>query len=167
MRRFIASIITCLTLLAPTHVWANEDSHQALISELLTIMDAKSMSEGMQMQVATMMQNMEREMNITEDEQEIFNKHSRNMAATMKDAVAWEKLEPTVSGIYKSLFTEEELTGIIAFYKTPAGKAALAKMPLALQESMQLGQYMLEEASPSLRKIALELDAELKLKRAQ
>ena len=42
--------------------------------------------------------------------------------------------------IYAKHFTHEDIKGMIAFYETPLGKKTVAKLPLIMQESMQVGQ---------------------------
>ncbi len=42
--------------------------------------------------------------------------------------------------VYQKHLTEEDLTGITAFYKSPSGMKLAQESPLILQESMQVGQ---------------------------
>ena len=50
-------------------------------------------------------------------------------AAYFREAMSWEGLvEPTID-IYESTYTEEEIQGLINFYKSPIGIAYIKKMP--------------------------------------
>lgn len=53
---------------------------------------------------------------------------------------AFEKATPKMLDlmvdIYAHDFTEQELSDIVAFYKTPSGQAAIAKMPKVMAETM-------------------------------
>lgn len=42
---------------------------------------------------------------------------------------------PASQNIYRAAFTQEEVNGMIAFYRTPAGAATINKMPIVLQKS--------------------------------
>jgi hypothetical protein len=56
--------------------------------------------------------------------------------------------------VYARTYTEEELTGILEFYRTPAGRALLAKSPLLMQnisaETIKLMPEMMGEFVDSL-----------------
>lgn len=51
-----------------------------------------------------------------------------------------EELVDLVTPIYVKHLTKEEMEAAITFYRTPAGKAILAKLPVIMQESMTAGQ---------------------------
>jgi hypothetical protein len=50
-----------------------------------------------------------------------------------------ELMEMTVP-IYDRNFTQEDINGLLAFYRSDLGQRVLAKMPVVLQESMNAGQ---------------------------
>jgi hypothetical protein len=52
--------------------------------------------------------------------------------------------------VYQSAMTQEEVDGIVAFYRTPAGKAMVEKMPALMSAS---GQRMQQQLGPALEKI--------------
>lgn len=54
--------------------------------------------------------------------------------------VDFDELNELVIPIYARNFTDEELDGIIDFYRTPVGQSVLAKMPTVVEESLGIGQ---------------------------
>jgi len=54
--------------------------------------------------------------------------------------VDYEGLNEIIVPIYAQNFTDEELDGIIDFYRTPVGQSVLTKMPTVVQDSLQAGQ---------------------------
>jgi hypothetical protein len=48
------------------------------------------------------------------------------LATILASALSWEKLKPIYVKLYADTYTEQEMDGIIAFYKSPAGEAMLA-----------------------------------------
>lgn len=50
-----------------------------------------------------------------------------------------ENLEPEMVKIYVGAFSEDELHQLAAFYKTPVGQKALAKMPEVMQQGAEVG----------------------------
>lgn len=73
----------------------------------------------------------------------------------LKEQVNWAKIKPVFNQIYRDVFTQEEIDGLVAFYQTPAGKAYLTKMPQVIQKSSTLGQSQLQNIMP-LAKAAVD-----------
>jgi hypothetical protein len=65
----------------------------------------------------------------------------------------WTKLEPAYEQIYADLYTEDELDGILAFYKSPVGQAFLAKTPEATRQVLQLSKQQFDALTPQLEKL--------------
>ncbi|MEM8963437.1 MAG: DUF2059 domain-containing protein [Acidobacteriota bacterium] len=61
------------------------------------------------------------------------------------------QLVELVVPIYVKHLTQEEMEAAIAFYKTPAGKAMLEKMPVIMQESMVAGQAWGQEINAQVQ----------------
>lgn len=53
---------------------------------------------------------------------------------------SFDELVDMLAPIYKERLTEEDLKGIIAFYKSPVGKKLAEKTPEITSESMMVGQ---------------------------
>jgi len=66
-----------------------------------------------------------------------------------------DELVNLVVPVYDRNFTDEEIEGMLAFYSSPVGQKVLAKLPVVLQESMQVGQSWGQELS---KKIMLRLE---------
>ena len=72
------------------------------------------------------------------------------------DALQWNQLEPVFIDIYRRTFTQSEIEGMLSFYKTDAGKALIAKMPLAMQNSMQAMQARMATIMPQVQQLQKE-----------
>ena len=64
--------------------------------------------------------------------------------------------------VYKKSFTQQELDGIIAFYKTLAGQAAVNKLPVVMQNTMAEMQQMMQPIMSKMRQHGQEVAAEVK-----
>ena len=53
---------------------------------------------------------------------------------------------PLVIKLYSETFTTQELTDVVAFYKTPSGHALLAKQPELLTKSIAAGQQLVRDS---------------------
>ncbi len=51
------------------------------------------------------------------------------MIAVMEKATEWESIKPGVVAGFDDLFSEDELAGVVAFYKSPVGQAYANKLP--------------------------------------
>lgn len=86
----------------------------------------------------------------------------------MHEALSWEKLEPQFAKLYASEFTDEELDGIVAFYKTPAGQALAGKSIGLMPKASAISQNALAAVAPEIQKIMKEtMDAAAKKKTGQ
>ena len=65
--------------------------------------------------------------------------------------VGWTVMESAFTDIYAKTFTEDELTGIIAFYKSPAGIAFLDKTPTVNSQVTRTTQPKLGALQQQLR----------------
>jgi len=74
----------------------------------------------------------------------------------------WTKLEPMYIRIYQKTFSQEEVDGMIAFYKTPGGQAVVSKMPTAMQNTMDEMQQMMAPVMQSMQRMQQDVIAELK-----
>lgn len=70
------------------------------------------------------------------------------------------RLSQGIAEIYSDLLTEEEIRGLIEFYRTPLGKKSLSAMGEATARGAELGMAIGEEYAP-------ELDAMLQAARAE
>ncbi|MFZ2641096.1 MAG: DUF2059 domain-containing protein [Verrucomicrobiia bacterium] len=142
-----------------------EPATDATIKELLTIAKAQKLLDDINKQV-------ESQMNAaalkqldgrapTPHQQQVISKMTLRMAALLKEELAWEKMEPMYARLYKQSFTEEELAGMLAFYKTPPGQAVLNKLPVLMQTLMQDIQGMIARMTPRMGEIQRDFIAEI------
>lgn len=73
--------------------------------------------------------------------------------------LSWDNLKESYITLYAETFTQEELEGIIAFYKSPAGQAYVKKQPQLMQRSMELSQKLMQQVMPRIQALSKELQA--------
>jgi uncharacterized protein len=64
---------------------------------------------------------------------------------------AGDELENGIAKLYMESFSEQELRGLIDFYKSPLGAKALEQMPRLAQQGVQLGQRLAEKRTDELK----------------
>ncbi|GAB4088979.1 DUF2059 domain-containing protein [Hydrogenophaga soli] len=82
-----------------------------------------------------------------------------------RDELNWATFKPMLMRIYSDSYTQEELVGMLDFYKTPAGQAMVNKMPMVMQKTQ--GE-MLQRIGPMVQKmLAASQEAVAEAKKAQ
>jgi len=86
-----------------------------------------------------------------------------NEVSDMLDMIAkelsWENMKRDYIALYAETFSEDELRGMIAFYKTPVGQAWINKQPEIARKSMELGQRLMMRLMPRMQPLRLETNA--------
>lgn len=160
-------VMSALVLLFSTQLVAGEAEKQEKLKALVSVMDMDAMVDTMYDQVEAMMQNVSVQMGVKPSEQPIFEKHHAKITGLLKSEMSWEKMEPMVIDIYSRNFTEQQIDDLLAFYQTETGQALIKKMPTVMQESMLIGQSMMQQSIPKIQAMAQELAQELQQARAQ
>ena len=129
------------------------------LDELFTIMKVDRMSEvalsTLEGVMRKSMMEESRRQNITPDQQNYIDTALTKFMVVMREEISWSKMRPLSIQIYQETFTQDEVDGFIAFYKTPAGKALIEKMPIVMQKSMSLTQARL---GPIMQEMKKEID---------
>ena len=156
----LKSALAALLLLSSAAALA-EPASEASIRQLLDVTQAQKLVDGMRDQVsATINNSMSQEIQQSlhgatptpRQEQAIANMKSR-MVDLIQGALTWKKLEPRYMSLYRDTFSEEEVEGMLAFYRTPAGQAVINKMPVLAQKTVQETQKMISDMTPQLQQI--------------
>lgn len=59
---------------------------------------------------------------------------SATLQKIVEEEMSWSKIKPSYTKIFTKKFSQEEVNGLITFYKSPTGKAFLEKMPQINEE---------------------------------
>jgi uncharacterized protein len=117
-------------------------------------------------QVAAMSNNATREalkgQDVTPERQAILDGMRQKISAATTDLLNWDNLLPVYLRTYRDSFTQSEIDGVIKFYKSPAGRAYLAKLPLVMQNVMQEMQGLIKPMQEKMVAIQKETAQELK-----
>jgi hypothetical protein len=140
----------------------SEDS----IRRLLEVTEARKLLDGMMAQIDTLMRrNMEQALRgrqLTPEQEAIIARMRSRMADAFRDEMAWEKLEPLYVRVYRDTFTQGEVDGMLAFYRTDAGRAVIVKMPVVIQTTMSDMQLRMQPLVQKMRAIEEETLTELR-----
>lgn len=149
---------------------ADKPASEASIREMLRITQSDKMADGMVGQIGEMvkrsvLQSVGRE--LTVEEQKAADVHMVKLRGLIEAEINWAKLEPIAVGIYQKAFTQAEVDGMIAFYKTPAGQAAILKTPAVMQQSMLAMQGRMASLSQPIQQAVQAVVAEVRANAAK
>jgi uncharacterized protein len=135
--------------------WADEASKAAKVEEMFRVTKSEAMMERSLAQVRAMQQAQAAKLDLGEDP---VKKQQATEAINklVAEHLGWEKLKPRFVALMAEAFTDEELDGILAFYRSAAGKAMVEKMPQFMAKTMGVVQGAMQEMEPEIRRIVDE-----------
>jgi hypothetical protein len=148
-------------LLVAGAAWADEASKKAKVEEMLRLSNTEQMLKQTLSQMQAMQAQEAARMappGAKAEGQEVQNR----LMKLIQDRLSWEKLKPAFVQLYADTYTDEELDGIVGFYKSPAGRAFLEKMPVLVNKTMKLTQDMMGDLTPEIRRMAEDAAKEKK-----
>lgn len=162
--------ILALSLLLSANLAFAEPVTDATLEELLVLTKSEKMITDMQDQMKTMMEQsmakMTQDQAPSPEEKKALDNMVSKMLVAMKEEISWAKMKPLTMNLYKETFTEEEVKGMIEFYKTPAGEAMASKMPTLMQKTMAATQEMMVGLQPKMQQIQQEFMQEMQAAQA-
>jgi hypothetical protein len=138
---------------------ADDASRRAKAAQLVTLLHSESMVQqafsNIMQQVTTTAQNAAGPSPTPENKAKLDG-FEKKVSQLLDAQLGWKAMEPTITGLYSKTFTEQELDGIVAFYKTPAGIALLDKMPGINTQVNQLAQSRLTSLQPQINQMFVD-----------
>jgi uncharacterized protein len=166
MRNYWGGIGVLLLLIAGGAAANDAPASDASIREMLELTNAHQLIDTMKGQVAAMTGNVTREtlkgQELTPERQAVMDRMREKMSAATADMLNWDTLLPVYMRTFRASFTQSEIDGVIKFYKSPAGRAYVKKMPVVMQNVMQEMQGLIKPMQEKMAVIQREAIQELK-----
>lgn len=164
----VRKLLSAAALFAALNAWAAPANTES-VEELLAITKTGAVMES---SYAAMDQMMRRGMQqglqgktLTPEQQRVVDAVPAKFIVIMREEYSWERMKPQYVQLYRDTFDQEEVEGLIAFYRTPAGQAYIAKLPVVMQKSIALAQSMMQTLAPRFAVAMKEAMAEAKIAR--
>ena len=77
---------------------------------------------------------------VKENLKQTYPQYADMLIEELSNYLRYDSMVAQLLPIYAKHYSEQDLQGIIAFYKSPVGKKMLAEMPAILQESMEVNK---------------------------
>ena len=118
---------------------------EKMLNQMLTQMEA-GMQTGMEQGLQQSIQGK----TATDAQKAKIAEFQKKLSGILKDELSFAKMKDVYLQVYRETFTQEEITSIIAFYGSPAGKAMVEKVPVAMQKA---GTLMQARIGPMTQKL--------------
>ena len=165
MRVFFATVFLAALASAPVFA-ADTPPSEASIHELLEATHAHAMLDAVLAQTESMMKadmdSATKGQTLDEAQKKILADGRQKMQSFMLSALSWDKIQGMYIDIYTKSFSQKEVNDMLIFYKSPSGKAVLAKMPMVMQQTMQYMRSEITTLMPEMRKISEETADQLR-----
>jgi uncharacterized protein len=92
----------------------------------------------------------------------ILERMHAKMLAVWDDGLSPQSVQMMMTRLYQATYTQDEVDGLIAFYKTPAGQALINKAPLLLQNTMNEMRALMRPMMQQIAQIKRDGEQELK-----
>jgi len=135
---------------------AQEITKTAKIEELLQLTNAEAMSQQMYNQIRTMTTRQIDTMGGSEEAKAAAAQTIDKVMSQLQERLSWSRMKPEFIRLYDDVYSDEEITGILAFYKSAAGQAFVKKMPILITKSMEISQRQMADLMPELQRIVKE-----------
>jgi hypothetical protein len=166
MSNRLATALIWILMSAGAFAANNAPASDASIRQMLELTNARQIIEGVKGQMGAMMntamQNATRGQTLTPERQAVIDRMSAKMSAVASDMLTWDALLPIYMRTYRDSFTQDEIDGVIKFYKSAAGQAYVKKLPLVMQNVMREMQGVMKPAQEKMMAIQRETMQELK-----
>jgi hypothetical protein len=151
---------------SPTSPAPSKPPSEASVKQLLEVARARKLIDSVMAQMDNLMQQSIAQatqgQKIPPKVQKNIEARQTETVAMMKELLDWAKLEPMYVRSYQKTFSQEEVDGMVAFYKTPAGQAVIRKMPKVMQNTIEEMQQMMGPVMQKIQKTQQDVVAEMK-----
>ncbi len=86
------------------------------------------------------------------------------LSLMIRERLDFARIKPEYIKLYDETFTTEELTGIVAFYKSPPGQAYLAELPALTSKSVDLAGKIMADSMQQIQAVSAVWSESMKKK---
>ncbi len=141
---------------------------EASVRQLFEVMHSSKLLDAYMTQIdSTVRASMQQALagqQLNPKQKQILDDMGGQIGSLVKAELNWPAIEPLMIDVYRNTFSQHEVDGMLAFYRSEAGQAVIAKLPTAMQQSMTGIQGHAQALTPKI--VQLEKDTAAQLKAA-
>jgi hypothetical protein len=155
MKRWLAIFFAVVMMLAPVGARADEASKAAKVKDLFAVTHVDHgldrMRGAMEQQVQSTAKNASGAEAMTPEKKKIQQEYVDNSMKVVDQHFGWPVLEPEFLKLYMDSYSEADLDGMLAFYKSPAGQDMLSKAPALSAGVMEIVHGRMGDFQPKMQ----------------
>lgn len=160
----IAIGVAVLCLSVPGSHAQADAAKRAKVEQLFTVMrldhTMDQIMTAIQQQTSAVLRSAPGYAQMTPQQKRISQQFQSKVMALATQSVGWKAMEPEMVTLYASTYSEQEIDGLLAFYKSPVGQTMLEKTPELTQKSMAIAQQRAGALQPRLQQLLVEFTKE-------
>ncbi len=146
-------LLSCASVLFCSFVSQAEPAKPETVELFLKVTDAAATLDYAYAQLDQMTEQMNHSLGNVAKDDPLRRKHQQELNQLIRTELSWQQLEQPMIAIYSSVFSEEELQGIIAFYQSDAGQKMVKRQPELMQASMAVIQEQSMLLMPKIKQL--------------
>ncbi len=146
-------LLSCASVLLCSFVSQAEPAKPETVELFLKVTDAAATLDYAYAQLDQMTEQMNHSLGNVAKDDPLRRKHQQELNQLIRTELSWQQLEQPMIAIYSSVFSEEELQGIIAFYQSDAGQKMVKRQPELMQASMAVMQEQSMLLMPKIKQL--------------
>jgi uncharacterized protein len=152
-----------LAAIAPAR--ADEASKKAKVEEFMKVTNLEqTMTESLNLvtkQVRSGFVEQVMGIKLPPERQKALDAAQDKIEALVLEALGWDAMKQEYGRLYGDAFSEEELDGMIAFYKSSAGKSMVSKTPALMARASEIAQDRMAAVIPQLQEMMRKFAADV------
>jgi hypothetical protein len=153
--RLFASLLL-LTLSLPLVARADEASHKAKAEEIILVIHLDRMVNGVMQNALQQSASLTAQRyggQMTPEATAKLNDFQKKLTELLQPQISWEALKPEYVRIFAETFPEDQIDTMLTFYKSPAGKALVDKLPGIEQQIGGILQKRVQSLQPQVKQM--------------
>jgi hypothetical protein len=155
--KLIALTLLAISIAAPAIARADDASKRAKVEELFNLMHVdKTQGQIMDLALRQVKDAAQQQLHggpPTPDQRKKLDDFQQKATDIVSNQISWSKVQPDFLKLYTDTYSEPEIDGILAFYKSPSGQAMLNKMPDLTAKSIAISRDRIQTVQPQLRQL--------------
>ena len=165
--KFITRILLALFLFAPLAAHADPpSSKQAKAEELLQLTHMDQLMSQMLGQMSERMKasadQQAASLHMTPEQTTVYEDYQQKLSQLLASYLTWDKMKPVMVQAYSETYTDQELDGILSFYRSPAGQAMVAKSPELMSKTRSAMMQQISALQPQVQQLTKDFAEKLK-----
>ena len=149
----LACALSCFAATSSQAAPASKESIERLFVVTNVQKSYGAMLDSMKTSMDQMFQKSPQAQSLTPEQRKRFDAGMAQAYELMRGEMDWNTLKPEFEQAYRDTFTQEEVDGLLTFYRSPAGKAMIEKMPMLVGKMMQMSQARMQNLMPRVMQI--------------